>query len=124
MPAVSATKFLNVDLDVEASQGIRTLLNSLVPNVLIMNETSTRASVELSREVAGPDDAITGFIALIEALPAEARLIWDGAEKRRMNVGIQAGAKPYSAEFALSKECIASLQRIGAEIVSPCTRPP
>jgi hypothetical protein len=113
----SAAEFLNVDLDLWADAGLEELLGYLAPTVLVLNRTATEATLELNQEYGSLEETAAGFIAVIRSLPPQAMRLWEHCELRRMNIGIQAGMQPHQSSFGLSKETVASLADIQAEVV-------
>lgn len=83
--------------------------------MIVLHKTAQEASVELNERFSNPQEAIAALVSLTESLPAQAREIWDRSESRTMNIGIQAGSAPYAASFAISRECIELLARIGGD---------
>jgi hypothetical protein len=62
--------------------------------------------------VAGPDETIVGLLDLIEALEPPARQAWDNADQRAFNIGINAGAEPYSSIYAVKPQTLKRLAAI------------
>jgi hypothetical protein len=86
--------------------------------VLVLNKTKHEASIELSGiQPKSIDEAVLHFSALIKALPSRVSTIWEQCEVRKMNIGIQGGAQPHEAYFALSENTVSLLASIRAEIV-------
>jgi hypothetical protein len=113
----SVTRFLNVDLDLRAEAGLEELLGYLAPSVLVLNRTEMEASLELNQDFSSLEETVAGFIALIRSLPPQAMSLWERCELRRMNIGIQAGTQPHQALFVLSKDAVASLADVRAEVM-------
>jgi hypothetical protein len=115
---MSATKFLNVDLDLHSESGLEELVDALGSAVVDLNrDEENRASVELAEQPQSIDGAVLAFYNLITDLPPKVRTIWDHCEVRSMNIGIQVGSSPYSEGFKLSSNTISLLSSINAEIV-------
>jgi hypothetical protein len=114
----SVTEFLNVDLDLRAKRGLGKLVQSLAPSAFVLRQTSKEASLELDG-VGEPtlEKTILGLVKLVQSLPPHALTIWNQCNCRIFNVGIQAGDKPHSREFGISKKAVSLLAKIGAEIV-------
>jgi hypothetical protein len=88
-----ATTFLNVDLDLYSRSNLQPLVAALGQRVFTLQvgrEGQTySAHLELSRE---PKTAGT---ALIHTLPKAERKLWDTANVRDFNVGVQAAMRPH-----------------------------
>jgi hypothetical protein len=64
------------------------------------------------------------LIELIDALQSEAKNIWHRLEFRRLNVGIQAGAEPHAATFAISAKAVELLAALQFAIFFTVYAPP
>jgi hypothetical protein len=113
----SVTRFLNVDLDLRAEAGIEELLGYLEPSMLVLNKTAMEATLELNQEYDSLEETVAGFIAVVRSLPPPAISLWERCELRRMNIGVQAGMQPHQALFVLSKDAVASLADVRAEVM-------
>jgi hypothetical protein len=113
----SVTEFLNVDLDIRVQNGLETLLDAMVPAVVVLNQTTKSASVELNEPELSLEETTARLVELVNSLPPEARTIWGQCELRSLNIGIQAGAAPHSSAFAISKETVSAIADAGLEVV-------
>jgi len=113
----SATEFLNVDLDICAEDGLEPLLNAMAPSVVVLNRTAATASIELNEPHLSLEETVARLAELVNSLPPEARTIWGRCELRSLNIGIQAGAEPHSAEFAISTKTVSAIADAGFEVV-------
>ena len=113
----SVTEFLNVDLDIRVEDGLETLLDAMASSMLVLNRTAVTASVELNESCSSLEKATARLIEVVNSLPPEARTIWGQCELRSLNIGIQAGAKPHSSEFAMSKETVSAIADAGLQVV-------
>ncbi|MGE6760649.1 hypothetical protein ACQKGO_21710 [Corallococcus interemptor] len=111
------TRFLNVDLDLRCTAGVRELVHALEPFMLILRVTDTEASLEHREQPGSVEEGLHWLVQVVENLPAEARRLWDACETRTMNVGIQADSKPHEALFPVSRDAMTALLRIGAELL-------
>ncbi|QRK08644.1 hypothetical protein JQX13_00155 [Archangium violaceum] len=111
------TQFLNVDLDLRCSSGVRNLVRELEPSTLVMRLNDTEATLEHKEQPRSVDEALLWLVQLVESLPPEARALWDSCDARTMNVGIQAGEQPHQALFPVSLDAMASLLRIKADLL-------
>ncbi len=90
-------RFLNVDLDLKSRDDLAPLVARLGTRVVEIHSRKERGfhyvSLELSEQrYANPDACIARFAALVLALPAPAKLLWDHASQRQFNIGIEAAA--------------------------------
>ena len=92
-----ATNFLNVDLDIWSNEPLDPLVKALGRDIfdLHVGPEGARysAHLEVSGSIArgGAEEHLREFVRRIEALPARARRLWDGAQRREFNIGIDAG---------------------------------
>ena len=118
------TAFVNADLDIWS----RSRLNRLVTafgngvDVLFVGREGARygAHLELSERLGqarSADTFIRRLAALVVALPPPARKLWDEAEVREFNLGIQAGSRPYSWESRLRPSTVHLAAQLKAGLV-------
>ncbi len=105
------THFLNVDLDLDVTEGMDELLDAFKPAIVI-SRFGTRAGLELDLQPESPENAIRGFVALVQKLPPHIRTIWNEARNKTLSIGIQACPKPHSTEFVLSSHVLSLIQSI------------
>jgi|SRR5436190_18555120 len=120
------TTFLNVDLDIWAAYDLAPLVAALGPHVSDMftgaaqvEEGAYQTHLELvarEREPWNPDAAIQAFVRLIEDLPPAARRLWDVANLRNFDIGIQGGVTPQAFQFSLLPETLAAVSRLKANV--------
>ena len=72
---------------------------------------------DLARAPKSADAAIRAFSSLIDALPAAPRKLWDTAEPREFNIGVQAAMQPFCYEMLLSAEAVEAAAKLKARIV-------
>ncbi len=124
-------RFINVDLDVEGPDDLAPLVEALGADIddlytgPVEDRFATHLELGFAWRVQGsngkcgpenPEAAICGFAALIAGLPPEARRLWDGATTRDFNIGIAAGTRPRSVEFAVSVETLALVVALRARV--------
>ena len=117
------TAFINADLDIWS----RSRLNRLVTafgngvDVLFVGREGAHygAHLELSErgQARSADTFIRRLAALVVALPRQARKLWDEAEIREFNIGIQAGSRPCSWESRLRPSTIHLAAQLKAGVV-------
>ena len=111
------TNFLNVDIDLRGDAGdVATFLRFVESSVVVLLHSGGDASIEIAKEYKSLDLTILEMVGLIETLSPEAKTIWKRLEYRRANIGIQAGAEPYAAEFAISAMTLEAIAALGFEI--------
>jgi hypothetical protein len=130
MSEEKATHFLNVDLDVRAKSGLKKLIDAFAPRVFELGlESDDHKSFEINHtreeyfDANGTpkrpsiDETILAFYNAVLALPPSAMTIWENAESRSFDIGIQGGNHPRQPRFLVSKENIARLSEMEAELV-------
>jgi hypothetical protein len=68
------------------------------------------------RDPWNPDAAIQIFVRLIEDLPPVAKRLWDEANLRNFDVGIQGGVTPRAFQFSLRPDTLAAVSRLKANV--------
>src|SRR5437764_1413692 len=63
-----------------------------------------------------PDAAIQAFASLIYELPPGAKHLWDEANLRVFDIGIQGGVRPRAFQFSLRPETLAAVSRLKANV--------
>ncbi|WP_375761292.1 hypothetical protein [Corallococcus exercitus] len=111
------TYFLNIDLELRGTAGVRELVQALEPSMLVLRVTDTEASLEHREQPQTVEEGLHWLVQVVERLPAEARKHWDACETRTMDVGIQAESQPTATLFPVSRDAMAALLRIGAELL-------
>jgi hypothetical protein len=122
--SAASTDFLNVDIDLRGDiDDVAGFLKMVGPSVVVLNHIDTDASIELAEPYTSLDTTMSEIISLIEALPPDAKKVWSRLKVRRANIGIQTGAKPHAAEFAISAKTLEATAALGLRSPSPSTRP-
>ncbi|GMT97182.1 hypothetical protein KH5H1_13010 [Corallococcus caeni] len=111
------THFLNIDLELRGTAGVRELVQALEPSMLVLRVTDTEASLEHREQPQSVEEGLHWLAQVVESLPSDARKHWDACETRTMDVGIQADSQPTAALFPVSRDAMAALLRIGAELL-------
>ena len=62
------------------------------------------------------EGAVARYAAIFDALPPDLRAVWDSCADRCVNVGLQAGFRPHAFSLTASRECIATLERLGLRL--------
>lgn len=110
------TEFLNVDLFLRSSDGVRALLDALGGRVAVIHASETEAAVELDTAPASADEAVVRFGELYLGLPPEARQAWGRCQVRRIDVGIQSDREPHEMNVGLSPHALRHLVSMDAEL--------
>jgi hypothetical protein len=119
----SVTTLLNVDLDIWSTTPLDDLVRAFGRRVFVLyaGKKGRRyaAHLELARDGAsrGADALIRHFVALVRRLPPKGRALWNRAQRRDFNVGIQAAAKPYSYELPLEVSTVRAAAAVNARVV-------
>src|SRR5262245_61801635 len=108
--AGTETRFLNVDLDIVSRADLSALLGAFGKSVTVLRD-SVDAGVhtlwlELYRQPRTIDQAVLGYVALVESLPRALRRLWNEASDRSLNIGIRAESKPQAATFDLAHSAL------------------
>ena len=118
--ALKETEFANVDLDIISKVPLDNLVAALGSRVLPLyvgrNRRRYPASLELPIGASSPrtaDSTIRRLAALIDRLPPTARALWDSAQSRTFNIGINGGLGPRAHEIPLQAKTIAEVARLG-----------
>jgi len=116
--AASTRFFLNVDLDIESTEDMGPLAAALEPYAYELERPPGRASFELNQSVWGnmPEHLILEFVRAVKALPPAARGIWDRAQNRTFDIGIQSGRHPFHETYPLRPGALRAAAEIGAAI--------
>ncbi|MGA2213587.1 MAG: hypothetical protein ABSH31_09965 [Bryobacteraceae bacterium] len=119
----SATRYLNVDFDIDSRRDLRPLVKGfgVKVNVLYVGRACGKycAHLEIAQhtKTATADSTIRAFCRLIEGLPEPKRLLWNNATVRSFSVGIQAGTDPSSCDFTIRPETVKAVSEVAAQIV-------
>jgi len=116
-----ATHYLNVDLDVYSTYDLRPLVDSLGREVLALYVGPERrrycAHLEVAKMTKTADSTILAFCKLIHSLPKETRGLWNRATLRSSSIGVQAGNRPTSCDFAIQATTVKAVSEVAAQIV-------
>ena len=118
------TQFLNVDLDIFSRVPLDGLVHAMSDKVFALyvggKGRNYEAHVELASSPTGitADRTIVAFTRLIKQLPPRHRRVWDQAQAREFNVGIEAGFKPpHAFEVRLKRRTIEAIAEVQATLV-------
>jgi ABC-type transporter Mla MlaB component len=110
-----SVELLNVNLELFGDFDRDLLLRAWGEAVVVVSDDDI-----LALELNDTPDAIlttklSAFVALVRALPKDARQAWDAAAKRVFNIGIQSGLKPHCTYWTIPTDILASVVEIRAE---------
>lgn len=115
------THFLNVDLDVWSRSPLDALVAAFGRAVFVhyVGPEDKRYGAHLSVAGGGDDaDVLTRkLIRLVMKLPRGARKLWDQAQAREFNVGVQGGVKPHCYEIRIKPETLELVARLRGRMV-------
>jgi len=115
-----ATNFLNVDLDILSRSPLEPLVAAFGDKIQThyVGREGSRYSAHLERGFPrNADTGIKALAALVRRLPMPARRLWEKAQIKDFNIGIQAGIKPHYCEFPLHTDTLSELVKLGARVV-------
>ena len=120
-PEDDQTHFLNVDLVVWSRSPLDELVAAFGKrvDVLYVGSEGRRygAHVELASVSKSVDALVRGLARLVTNLPETPRALWDRAQRREFNIGIQAGHEPHCHELRLKPDTLEAVVSLNARIV-------
>jgi hypothetical protein len=117
------THYLNVDLDIQSRVPLDGLIQALGDDVIVLHVGGERGNYEAHVELAtcdrrwSADRTILGLIDLVKRLPPRYRRIWDRAETREFNVGVQAGTERQVFELRLERRTLKAITGVKGTLV-------
>jgi hypothetical protein len=123
MTEEEGTTFLNVDLEVISRTPLDPLVQAFGRKVDVLHVGPWGRRYGAHVEVAGSgyrgnaDSLIRRLVTLVKALPRNARRLWDAAQSRELNVGIEAAAKSRTFELRLEPETLMAVAGVASRIV-------
>ncbi|SRR6266852_196294 len=114
---MATAQFLNVDLDLHDRSGVDSLVAAFEPKLVVLHKEETFVSLELATGTTPPlDEVLNGIADVVEALPRQARTLWDRCQRRTMNLGFEAGDTHSSRGFLIPAPTLTRLVSVGAEL--------
>jgi hypothetical protein len=114
------TDFIAVDFDIRSKSDLQPLVTALGDRICgnhVTREGRTYwARFSLARATKSADTAIRAFATMISTLPKAQRKLWDAAETREFDIGVQAAMEPFCYEMLLSAEVVDAVARLNARI--------
>ena len=118
---MSATHYLNVDLEIYSKRDLQPLVKCLGRKVFTLyigrEYGNFCVKLEVAKNIKTADAAIRTFCALIESLPKPERALWNTATVQSFSIGIQAGTHPNPCDFTIQPKMVEAVSRLGAQIV-------
>jgi hypothetical protein len=111
------TSFLNVDLDLKATDGLARIVKALRPAMLALHCSDQEATLELAVQPASAAQGLDEIATAVRRLPSELKAAWDACGTRRMDVGVAAGREPRHMLFVVPHPTLLRLSEIGADLV-------
>jgi hypothetical protein len=118
--------FLNVDLQIESSSSLKSLVTALGSAVYPLYCGKIKGkhflSVEISAEFHTPDEVAMALCRAVERLAPRGREKWNQAERREFNVGYDLLAGVFSVGVSLLPETVRRITALGATVGFTCYR--
>jgi hypothetical protein len=118
---LSATHFLNVDLEISSQHDLQPLVDALGRKVRVpyvgREHGKYGAKLEVARTTRTADSTVRALCDLIRKLPKPARILWDTAVTRSLSIGVQAGEHPNSHDFVIQAETVRAASAVDSQIV-------
>ena len=119
------TQFLNVDLDIFGKVPLDPIVEAFGDEVLVLHvgKWGRRYSAHVELSASGAESAhqadrvVRQLARLVERLPRHARRIWNQADAREFNLGIEAAVKSGMFELRLKPETLAAVAKLDGRIV-------
>jgi hypothetical protein len=117
------TQFLNVDLDIISKVPLDAIVDALGSRVFVLYVGRWGRRHSAHFELAGysqkpqADRLVRRFVKCIEDLPRSARRLWDTADVREFNIGIEAAKRSPVFELRLRPDTLADVARVKGQVV-------
>jgi hypothetical protein len=117
------THYVNVDLDVYSRVPLEGFVQALGDEAFVLFVGGGRRKFEAHLELASShmtmsaDDTIVGLTRLIQSLPRVQRKVWDSAQRREFNIGIEAGLEPHGFELRLEQRTLKAVTDVDGVLV-------
>lgn len=121
---VEPTHFVNVDLEIGHRRSVDPLVADLGAALFelyrgreIDDLDRVHYQVIRMQSQRSPNATIREFVRVLARLGPAAQRCWRTARVRDFNIGLRAGPKPHSVEYALEPAVVRSVAELGARIV-------
>ncbi len=119
--ASSKIQYLNTDLELESENDVTAIVEAFGEDVIVLHHGMARAlhhaAFGIAGSHAGPDEDIRYFCTRVEALPPEARTVWNGCCTRVFDIGYKSGNGSPAYRSELRSGTVRAVSAIGASIV-------
>lgn len=114
-------QFLNVDLEVVSKTDLAPFVKSFGSRKVsvlycIRQEDGFLAALELSTARRTPEQLLSRFCDLLEAMPPEAAKLWRNARQRIFDIGIESGRAQPPLAVKISPATLARITALGATV--------
>jgi hypothetical protein len=121
MKSLRAPYFLNVDLDIESTVPLRSLIREFGKRASIMYSGHMNGRYCLFFEIAAmhktAEKTIHALSALIESLSPKGRQLWDAAKRKEFDIGFDARFSSYRVNrFSIDTKTLRRVSDLGASI--------
>ena len=119
------TQFLNVDLDIFSKAPLDPIVEAFGKKVCVLYVGKWGRRYSAHFELAGSgaetekqaDRLVRRLVALVKRLPRQARRLWNEADAKEFNLGIEATVKSPLFELRIQPETLDAVARVGGRIV-------
>ena len=122
-PNEDETEYLNVDLEVFSRESLAPFVKGLGRSVHVLHEgrwgRKHAACLELWSAGCGEEAEVTvrRMLRLLGRMPRSAKILWNRAQARQFNIGVQAAAKSRTFELHLKPDTLQAMARLGGRLV-------
>lgn len=110
--------FLNVDLDLQSSQPLTTLIQEWGEQVIVLRDDSEDGTYYFSCELticsSDPESLLWEFVALIKSLSPAAQTEWQQCHQRVLDCGYSSGTEPSFLQTHFSADLLQAILTAGA----------
>jgi hypothetical protein len=117
------TQFLNVDLDIFSRVPLDPIVEAFGKKVFVLHvgKWGRRYSAHVELSGSGADKRadllVRRLVGLVKELPRGARRVWNEAESREFNLGIEAARRSQMFELRLQPETLEAVASVDGRIV-------
>ena len=115
-----AGAYLNVDLEVRSRSDLAVLVRALSPALFNLHSGRVGgahfASFEAPDCGVPPDEAIRAMAKAVQALPRRARAVWNRADDRVFDIGVEQARSAWPFALALERDTLVAMVEIGARV--------
>lgn len=121
-PDESTVRFLNVDVELYGEFDRTALLPGFADAIVVLCENEDgrggpTVCFELNAVTPSLPSVVAELIAIVRALPDDARAAWDAAARRVFNVGFQSGRTPHSTQWSIDANLLTALGELEVDLV-------